>query len=88
MPSRREFGQMIQVFAQCPRCTSRRTRPSRTRSTMDLIVSLFGRSPFRCRSCCLRFYCKPTESLGSNFSKEQAGSLVSETNGSFSEPKQ
>jgi len=40
----------------CPKCGSLDIRRSRGNSLWAYFLALFGRSPFRCRSCRVKFY--------------------------------
>jgi hypothetical protein len=43
----------------CPKCGSGDIRRSRSEGLVGLFFSIFGRSPFRCRSCRAKFYHTP-----------------------------
>ena len=40
----------------CPKCGSTDVRRAKSEGTMSAILRIFGRWPFRCRSCRRRFY--------------------------------
>lgn len=41
---------------RCPSCGIRDVRPSEPRGPRDRLYGFFSCVPFRCRSCCVRFY--------------------------------
>jgi hypothetical protein len=53
MPDEREI---IKHPAKCPKCGSTDIRRSKGDGFYALIQRAFGRWPYRCRSCRLRFY--------------------------------
>lgn len=40
----------------CPKCGSMDTRRARSDGVLALLAKIFGRYPFRCRSCRTKFY--------------------------------
>lgn len=48
----------------CPKCGSTDIRPSRRDSFAAHFFSMFGRLPFRCRSCRVKFYRHAPEQHG------------------------
>jgi len=40
----------------CPKCGSTDIRRSRSDSFVGYFISIFGRHPYRCRSCRVKFY--------------------------------
>jgi DNA-directed RNA polymerase subunit RPC12/RpoP len=41
---------------ECPKCGSHDVRRSKSDTFMSILARMFGRWPFRCRSCRSRFY--------------------------------
>lgn len=45
----------------CPKCGSTDVRRSRSEGIVAFLFSMFGRWPYRCRSCRVKFYHVPPE---------------------------
>ena len=56
----------------CPQCTSSDIRRSSNPSWKDVLPSLLGQQPYRCRKCRHRFFARPSTQLAANGRKNQA----------------
>jgi hypothetical protein len=66
----------LELNHYCPKCLSSNVRRSFSRTLLDPVVRFFGRRPYCCRSCRLRFYLpsgRRTTSRLSIFKTESTG---------------